>query len=76
MSVSVGSQLQWSVDHTAGRLMSNIKGLLQAATSDSIQPAALLACEQLGTELPLMSVETRIKFEELARRKQASHSNS
>lgn len=42
---------------------------MKAVTSDNIQPAALLACEQLGTELPLMSAKTGIKIEQLARRK-------
>ena len=50
--------------------MSNIKGFIQAATSDNVQPLALHACEQLGTILPVSNTITRIKIERLAGRKQ------
>lgn len=49
--------------------MSGIKGLIQAATSDNVQPLALQACEQFGTILPVLNNATRIKIEQLARRK-------
>ena len=47
-----------------------MRGLIQAATSDNVQPLALYACEQLGTILPLLNTATKIKIERLARRKQ------
>lgn len=68
MSLSISLQLQWSVDQIAEGLMSNIAGLIQAATSDNIQPAALFACVQTGTGLPLISTGTRIRIENGARR--------
>ncbi|MCJ1237448.1 hypothetical protein MMC14_005433 [Varicellaria rhodocarpa] len=43
------------------------RGLIKAATSDNIQPLALMACEQFGTTLP-MSTETRLKMEKIARK--------
>ncbi|CAD6582370.1 MAG: hypothetical protein ASARMPREDX12_000918 [Alectoria sarmentosa] len=69
MSLNLSSQLQWSVDQTAGGVMSGIKGLIQAATTDNVQPLALQACEQFGTILPVLNNATRIKIEQLARRK-------
>ena len=69
MALIVSPQLQWPNEQTAGGLISEFTGLIKAVASDNIQPAALLACEQLGTELPLMSAETGIKIEQLARRK-------
>lgn len=49
--------------------MSIMRGLVQAATSDNVQPLALHACEQLGTTLPIHNTATRIKIEQLAGRK-------
>ncbi|CAF9921144.1 hypothetical protein IMSHALPRED_005094 [Imshaugia aleurites] len=47
-----------------------MRGLLQAATSDNVQPLALHACEELGTRLPVLNTATRIKIERLAARNQ------
>lgn len=69
MSLSVSSQFQWSVDQTAGGAASIMKGLIQAASSDNVQPLALHACEQLGMTLPILNTTTRIKIEQLAGRK-------
>lgn len=69
MSLSVSSQFQWSVDQTAGGAISIMRGLIQAASSDNVQPLALHACEQLGTILPVLNTTTRIKIEQLAGRK-------
>ena len=46
-----------------------MRGLMQAATTDNVQPLALHACEQLGTTLPILNTTTRIKIEKLAGRK-------
>ena len=66
MSLLPPPQAQWSLDNTAGGLLSLTRGFIQAATSDNVQPLALLACEQYGTTLPI-NTTTRIKVEKLAR---------
>ena len=42
MSLSVNSQFRWSVDQTAGGAIPIMKGLIQAATSDNVQPCRFL----------------------------------
>lgn len=63
MSLGVSSQLLCSVDQTAGGVLSTVRSLVQAATSDNVQVLALNACEQLGTTLPILNTATRIKIE-------------
>ncbi|KAK4196576.1 hypothetical protein QBC40DRAFT_351674 [Triangularia verruculosa] len=53
---------QWSLDTTAQSGITLAKGLLQAATSDNVQPLAILACENFGNTIA-MSTETRRKIE-------------
>jgi len=46
--------------------------MLEAATSDNINPVALICCELFGTILPV-SVETRHKVEQLALKSHTNH---
>ncbi|KAI3317171.1 hypothetical protein HD806DRAFT_393521 [Xylariaceae sp. AK1471] len=55
-------QAQWSLNETSDSVYSIAKGVLQAATSDNVQPLALMACEQFGNTLAI-SRETRLKIE-------------
>jgi hypothetical protein len=66
--------LQWSLDNTSLNALSIGRGIVQAMTSDSIQPIALLACEKFGTTLPVC-IETSLKIEQLARRSHSSTAN-
>lgn len=58
MSVSA----QWSLDVTANSALSVSRGIIHAATSDNIQPLALLACEKFGCTIA-MCHETCRKIE-------------
>ncbi|KAI1756992.1 hypothetical protein F4782DRAFT_525758 [Xylaria castorea] len=61
----MGSQIiqgQWSLNESASSIYGITRGLLQAATSDNVQPLAILACEQFGNTLAI-SQETRLKIE-------------
>lgn len=69
MALNVSPQLQWPDEKTVGGLALDFVGLIKAAASDNIQPAALLACEQLGEILPPMSAKTRFKIGQLAEQK-------
>lgn len=60
-------QLQWSLDKSAGSLLSLGRGFVEAATSDNVQLLALLTCESYGATLPVAPI-TRLKIEKLARR--------
>jgi hypothetical protein len=62
----------WAISDTANKTVTMARGLLEAATSDDISPAALLACGSFGSLLPV-SPETRLKVEQLARRNHTSH---
>jgi hypothetical protein len=55
-------QTQWDLASTSDSLVSVAKGLLQAATSDNVQPLAILACERFGNTIA-MSQETCYKME-------------
>ena len=55
-------QAQWNLDHSAGSAISVARGILQAATSDNVQPLAILACERFGNTLAI-SQETCGKIE-------------
>ena len=68
MSLSADPSLQWSLDQTAGGVISITRGLIQAATSDNVQILALLVSEQFGTTLPI-NTTTRIKVERTAKQK-------
>lgn len=46
-------QLQWSLDVTVGNAVKVARGILEAATSDNVQPLAILACERFGTTLAM-----------------------
>lgn len=56
--------LQWSLDQSATSTLSLSRGLIAAATSDNVQPLALVASERFGGSLIICS-ETRAKVERL-----------
>ncbi|KAI0426535.1 hypothetical protein F5Y09DRAFT_318568 [Xylaria sp. FL1042] len=61
----MGSQLvqaQWSLNETSDSVYGIARGILQAATSDNVQPLALMACEQFGNTLAI-SHKTRLRIE-------------
>ncbi|KAI0457743.1 hypothetical protein F5B21DRAFT_462973 [Xylaria acuta] len=61
----MGSQAiqgQWSLNEASSSVYGLARGVLQAATSDNVQPLAILACEQFGNTLAI-SQETRLKIE-------------
>lgn len=64
--------LQWSLDSTLSGVMTFGTGPMRAATSDNVQPIALLACQEFGVKLAI-SQEVRLKMEQLARLKHTSH---
>ena len=56
--------LVWSLDATASTTISVTKDVIRAATSDNVQPLALIACEKFGATLA-MCPETNKKMEDL-----------
>lgn len=62
----------WAIQDTANKGVTFARGMLEAATSDNINPVALICCESFGSLLPLC-LETRAKMEILARRSHSSH---
>ncbi|KAJ2989816.1 hypothetical protein NUW58_g3277 [Xylaria curta] len=61
----MGSQLvqtQWSLNETSNSVYGLTRGILEAATSDNVQPLAIMACEQFGNTLAI-SRETRRRIE-------------
>jgi hypothetical protein len=56
--------LQWNLDMTSSSALQVMQGLLRAATSDNVQPLALLACERFGATIA-MSPDTCRKIETL-----------
>jgi hypothetical protein len=56
--------LQWSLDKTANSGLSLSRGLIAAATSDNVEPLAVVACEKFGTTLSICR-ETCAKVERL-----------
>ena len=60
----------WSVDTTVGKVLSVSTDIIRTCTSDNVQPLAILACERFGAQLAICP-ETRLKVEQLARRKHA-----
>jgi hypothetical protein len=74
MATNSSLSLQWSLDNTSLNALSIGRGIVQAMTSDNIQPIALLACEKFGTTLPVC-IETSLKIEQLARRSHSSTAN-
>jgi len=55
-------QAQWSLDATSTSVYSVARGVLQAATSDNVQPLAIIACERFGNTIA-MSQEACRKME-------------
>lgn len=55
-------QAQWSLNQTAGSVVSMTMGTLAALTSDNVQPVAYLACEKFGATLAIC-VDTVRKVE-------------
>ena len=45
--------LVWSLDSTTTKTISVAKDVLHAATSDNVQPLALIACEKFGATLAI-----------------------
>ena len=60
----VSTPLTWSLDSTASTTISVLKDVMRAATSDNVQPLALIACEKFGATLA-MCPETNKKMEDL-----------
>ena len=60
----VGPTAVWSLDHTASSTLSIAKEVIRAATTDNVQPLALVACEKFGATLA-MCPETNKKIEDL-----------
>ncbi|KAH6987168.1 hypothetical protein EDB80DRAFT_898418 [Ilyonectria destructans] len=56
--------LQWGLETTADGGLSFSRGLIQAATTDNVQPIALIACERFGNTIA-MCQETCLKIETL-----------
>ncbi|KAH8684077.1 hypothetical protein BGZ61DRAFT_534752 [Ilyonectria robusta] len=56
--------LQWGLETTANGGLSFSRGLIQAATTDNVQPIALIACERFGNT-SAMCQETCLKIETL-----------
>lgn len=46
-------QLQWGLEKTSTSTLEIATGLLRAATTDNVQPLAILACEQFGNTLAI-----------------------
>ena len=63
--------LQWTLNETSDHFLKVGKDLVHAATSDSVQPIALLACEQFGATIAICP-HTRTKIERLIK-SQTSH---
>ncbi|KAJ9160669.1 hypothetical protein NKR19_g3030 [Coniochaeta hoffmannii] len=55
-------QLQWNLDQTSASIITVARGVLRAATSDNVQPLAILACEKFGNTIA-MSPEVLSKIE-------------
>jgi len=55
-------QAQWNLDSTSDSAISIARGILRAATSDNVQPLAILACERFGCTIA-MSQETCRKIQ-------------
>ena len=60
----VSTPLTWSLDSTASTFFSKFQDVMRAATSDNVQPLALIACEKFGATLA-MCPETNKKMEDL-----------
>lgn len=56
--------LTWSLDSTASTTLSVAKDVIRAATTDNVQPLALIACEKFGATLA-MCQETNKKIGDL-----------
>lgn len=55
-------QLQWDLGQSSTSVLSVARGIFQAATTDNVQPLALMACEKFGNTLAICS-ETCTKVE-------------
>lgn len=44
---------QWSLDRSSSELFGVAQGIIQAATTDNVQPLALIACEKFGATLAM-----------------------
>ena len=63
----VSTPFTWSLDSTANKTISVFKDVMRAATSDNVQPLALISCEKFGATLA-MCPETNKKMEDLIRK--------
>lgn len=61
---NVSVPLTWSLDSTASTTISVFKDVMRAATTDNVQPLALISCEKFGATLA-MCPETNKKLEDL-----------
>ena len=69
--MELGLALQWSLDETADRFLRVGRDLIRAATTDNVQPLALMACEKFGATLAICPT-TRLKIETLIRSQTSS----
>ena len=57
-------QLQWDLSQSVGSTLALTQGIIRAATTDNVQPLALLACERFGATLAICQATCRnIEFE-------------
>src|ERR1700722_1525373 len=63
---------QWQLNETANGAIAVAKGVLKAATSDNVQPIAIMAADAFGATLA-MCRETQMKVEQAARMHHTSY---
>jgi hypothetical protein len=63
---------QWQLNETADSAIAIAKGVLKAATSDNVQPVAIIAADAFGATLA-MCRETQMKVEQAARKNHTSY---
>ena len=64
--------LQWSLNETSDSVIGVAKGILKAATSDNVQPLAILAVQAFGATLAICQ-DTQVRVEKEARKSYVSH---
>lgn len=53
ITMDYGLMLTWTLDETTDNLLTVGKDLMRVATSDNVQPIALLACERFGLTITM-----------------------
>lgn len=70
--MSTAIQPVWALHETSNGVLAVAKGILTAATSDNVQPLALLACEAFGATLAICH-QTQLLVEKEARKHHTSY---